>query len=511
MLLFVSMDSIEINNLEKLCSRISNEINELFPNMNLYFLISTPENRSDLVASILSKLAGHAALGEAFSILKAYANGKAVSDFLGIAEGQEHMVFSFKTKPCTIGFIAIDTSLYQDLNKSTQAVHFYMSLFLDTYSLHLKKPLSVNGSVFVQKHSQVLTCRQKLKADIYSILHLLREGQYDAPVILAKQRSMEVLKPQSFIIPEEHAFPIALDVITYTIEKQIYSSISGRGQSAMITQYQLAEQITNCFDLDNFQSWVQFANFSQTMACSGFSPSDILGAAVNTSTNPFIKAIGHMLAELTNLAPTDESHLPIGYNPFLADEINKISHERTAEETFEMILIHVMEAESHLPFLRVANNQNEGLIKGKILGWCASSLHAAAKAYMGAKERGIPPLQAARLEFQSAYLQANWPVLKELKEHIVTLYRQGQFVTMSELQKWSDNHHDAKFLSNSLYTTISDPKYTRVLDAPAKEVPSTGAVTASPIITPKEIEITPEMIIKQKLSVPKETVFEFDE
>lgn len=520
MLRFVAMDAIETQNLEDFCGRISNEIHDLFPTMTLCILVSTPEKKADIVAAHLSKLAGHPALNEAFSILKAYANGKVRSDFLGIAEGQEHMVFSFKTRPQSIGLIAIDTTLYDDLNKAIQDVHFYMSLFLDTYSFHLKKPLSTNGSVFFKKISPAQICRQKMKADIYSILQLLRDGQYDAPAILAKRRCLEALTPQSLSNPEEYSFPIALDVINYTIEKQIYSSILGRGQSAMVTQYQLAERITACFDLENFQSWVQFVNFSQTMACSGFPPSDILGAAINTSTNPFIKAIGHMLAELSNLAPTEETHLPIGYNPFLPEEINKISHERIAEETFEMILIHVMEAESHLPLLRVANNQNERLIKGKILGWCASSLHAAAKAYMGAKERGIPPLQAARLEFQSAYLQSNWSTLKDLKKHIVTMYRQGQFVTMNELQKWADNHHDAKFLGNSLYITISDPKYTRGLDRPAPEAPL--PIVETPVVpeivkpeinqaAPPPKPVSEKQEEKEEEEKPKGMIFEFDE
>jgi hypothetical protein len=506
MLRFVAMNAIETKNLEDFCGRISNEMRDLFPTMTLIFLVSTPEKKADIVAAHLSKLAGHPAINEAFSILKAYVNGKVRSDFLGIAEGQEHIAFNFQKKTQSIALIAIDTSLYDDLNNAIQDVHFYMSLFLDTYHHHLKNPLSTNGCVFLQKISPAQICRQKMKADIYCILQLLRDGQYDAPAILAKRRCLEALTPQSLSNPEEYSFPIALDVINYTIEKHIYSSILGRGQSAMITQFQLAERMTACFDLENFQSWILFTNCSQTMACSGFLPSDILGAAINTSTNPFIKAIGHMLAELSNLAPTDEIHLPIGYNPFLPEEINKISHERIAEETFEMILIHVVEAESYLPLLRVANNQNEALIKGKILGWCASSLHAAAKAYMGAKERGIPPLQAARLEFQSAYLQSNWETLKDLKKHIVTMYRQGEFVTMNELQKWADNHHDAKFLGNSLYITITDPKYTRGLDRPAPE-------DQLPVVeTPVVPETVPEkQEEKGKEEKPKGMILEFDE
>lgn len=505
------MDTLEINKVEKFCNRLSGEIKDLFPNMTLYFLVCSPENKSDLVASILTKLSGHIALNEAFPILKAYVNGEVRSEFLGLAEGQETVAFSFQTKPITLGFIALDVTLYDDYTKATQAIYFLMSLFLDTYSTHLKNPLTGNGSIFVQKLSPTLTCKQILKADIYSILQLLRDGHYDSPYILAKKRCIDALTPQSKINPEEYAFPIALDVIAYTIEKQIYSSVTAKGTSALITEYQLAEQISSCYEIENFQSWIQFCSNSQMMAWSGFSPSDILGAAVHTSTNPFIKAIGHMLAEITNLSPTEESHLPTGYNPFLAEEINQIRHERAAEELFEMILIHVMEAESHLPLLRVANNQNEALIKGKILGWCASALHAAAKAYIGAKERGIPPIQAARLEFQSAYLQSNWNILKNLKSHIIDIYRQEKFVTMNELQKWADAKSEARFIADSLYITISDPKYTRGLERPTTnnelEIQLPPVEIKEPELPDVE-EIIPPPKETQK---QKETGLEFDE
>jgi hypothetical protein len=512
MLVFGVMDAKEISNLENFCSRISSEIGNLFSNLSLYIIVSNPEKKADAVASIVSKLTGHPAFNEAFPILKAYVNSGMKSEFLGVAEGQESIVFSFNTKPITLAFIAIDTSLYDEYTKATQATYYLLSLFLDTYSNHLKKPLNVNGSIFLQKLSPALTCKQNLKADIYSILQLLREGQYDAPQLLAKQRCMDAITPQSKFNPEDFAFPIALDVIAYTIEKQIYATVSNRGSSPLVTQYQLAEQIASCFEIENFQSWIQFCNNSQTMAWSGFSPSDILGAAVNTSTNPFIKAIGHMLSEITNLPPSEESHLPFGYNPFLAEEINKIRHERAAEETFEMILIHVIEAESHLPLLRVANNQNEALIKGKIVGWCASSLHAAAKAYMGAKQRGIPPIQAARLEFQSAYLQTNWNILKDLKQHIIEVYREGKFVTMGELQKWTDARQEASFISDSLYITISDPKYTRVLDLSSLNVSQQNQddtiVLKNPVpqATPSENPLPKEPPPK-----PKEISLEFDE
>ncbi len=455
------MNANELINLKNACTNISDNIRAIFPSLTLHFLICTPDKKQDAISGIIGKINGHPAFNEAFQVLKAWASiPTQQTAFLGLSEGQESIVFSFKTRPKTLAFISLDTSRYQELYDAIQAIHFEMAIFLDTYSKHLKKPMNINGNVFVHKTTQLATCHLNLKADIYSILQLLREGQYDAPLLLAQQRSLETLTPQTNFNPEEYAFPIALDVINYTIEKQISSTITSKSSVPLLSQYQLAGQITDCFDSDNLQSWTQFATSCQDMAWSGFTPSQILGAAVNTSTNPFIKAIGHMLAELTNLAPTEESHLPGGYNPFLAEEINEIRHKRTCEETFEMIMYHVIEADSHLPFLRVANNQNEALLKGKISGWCANALHAAAKAYMGAKDRGIPPVQAARLEFQSAHLQSNWTLLKHIGQYVISMSRQDTPTTLPDLLKWISQQPDSRHMSVSLNITISDPQYT---------------------------------------------------
>lgn len=462
------MNANEIINLKSTCTNISDNIRTLFPNLNLYFLISTIDKKQDPISNLLGKISGHPAFHEAFQVLKMWSASKMEQTaFLGLSEGQENIPFSFKKRPKTLAFIVLDVSLYKELYQAIQAVHFEMAIFLDTYSGHLKKPMTMNGNVFVHRTTQLGSCRLNLKADIYSILQLLREAQYDAPILLAKQRSLETLTPQSNFNPEDFAFPIALDVINYTIEKQISSTVTTRNSSPLLSQYQLAEQIADCFDNDNLQSWIQFANSCQVMAWSGFSPSQILGAAINTSTNPFIKAIGHMLSELSNLAPTEESHLPAGYNPFLAEEINQIRHERACEETFEMIMYHVMEADSHLPLLRVANNQNEGLLKGKISGWCANALHAAAKAYMGAKDRGIPPVQAARLEFQSAHLQSNWKLLRQIGQHVFTMGRQNTPINLPDLLKWISQQPESKHMSDSLNITISDPQYTNNVEAAA--------------------------------------------
>jgi len=456
----------DVETLREDCANISANIHMLFPDLNLYFLISDKTKRQDEASSMLSKTSDHPASNNSFKLIKPWITSQDKSSFLGLSYGRESIVFSFQTRLKVLSFIAIDTSYFSDYSEGMKDIYFQMSFFLETYSNLIKRPLLKEGIFFQQTPSEIAASRLNLKSDIFAVLQITKDGQYDSALRLARKYALLTLTAQSRFAPEQFPFPIAYDVVNYTLEKQINSTYVKNNSSPIILQYQLAEKITSCFEQKDIQSWSSFAYSSQIMAWSGFTPSQILGAAVHTSDSPFIKAIGHMVSEMTNIAPVEESHLPFGYNPFIAKEINEIRHTRAVEDNFEMILIHASEADSHLPLLRVANNQNEALLKGKSLGWCAHALHAASKAFIGAKERDIPAIQAARLEFQSVHLQSNWTVLRQVSHYVIEQQRNNNKFSMIDLAEWISQFPEAKFILDSLQITAPEIKKIEPSEAP---------------------------------------------
>lgn len=453
------MDVIDSTKITLYCRDIANEVHKAFPYLDLHFLIHHQGDKIDKITRLLPHLSRHPAFDKATSILKFKTMTYEASGFLGLAESYERSRIGFNKKRKCLAFISINLSQYTKEDEVFLDAHFFTAQLIDVLSALKTLPPQQQG-IFLQPHKgEIATSHSNLKSDVYSTLQLARAGNYDSAQRLAHRRSIEALTPQTGINPESHPFPLALDVTNHAIENHFSSGILSHSTSPIVSHYQLASQISSCFDVDNIGTWIQFANNSQTLAWSGFSASQILGAAINTSTNPFIKAIGHLLAELTNLSPVDEDHLPQGYNPFLDNEINQIRHNQMVDETFEMTLIHAIEAESHLPLIRVADNQNEGLLKGKISGWCANALHSAAKAYLGAKERGVPPIQAARLEFQSVKTQSNWNALLKLANHTIGLCRSGEKVTLADITRWCELSPDTKFILESINLTLSNPKY----------------------------------------------------
>lgn len=469
------MAQVDSTKLASYCTDISNHIRNAFPQLDLHFILYHDGEKADKIARLLPHLMSHPAYEEAASLLKFKNIDKDMSGFLGVAEGTENTYLKFrKKKKKYLAFIALNISQYSTLDDMTFDANYFSAHLMDKLSNMVGDEIPKDDVASAEKKHKhkIKLLTTNLKADIYSVLQSVRERHYDAPKSLALKRAIETLTPQSDILseaPETHAFPIAMDAVNHAIQNQIFSSIILRSKNPVVSQFQLANQIAMCFEIEDLDIWCSLSKSCQTMAWEGFSASQILGAAIHTSTDPFVKAMGLLLSDITNLSPVESEFLPTGYNPFADNEINRITHDSLVDDTFEMALIHSIEAESHLPLLRMANNQNDALLKGKISGWCANSLHAAAKAYDNAESRGIPATQAARLEFQSERIESNWNHLKDLHAHIVKILRSGRSATLNDIMNWTNNNPDLSFLQDSIATTLENKKYT---SAPDKKHPT---------------------------------------
>lgn len=291
---------------------------------------------------------------------------------------------------------------------------------------------------------------------------------------IARKRGMASITARTDQHPEEHPFPIATDVTRYAAERLT----KFRQGSAVMDSFQTAQSIVQSFERENLETWFQFTKSAQIMAWSGYTPQQILGAAVHTSPNPFIKATGHLIAEITDITPLPEESLPAGYNPYIADEINQINHQRTIEETLDMVLIHAVESDSHLSMVRVANNQNEDLVRGRFSGWCAHALQAAAKAYIGASQRGVPGDVAAKVEFQTVQQKTQWNDLHRVSDFVIEQHKNGDGVTLSGVAQWCAQFPELRVMSDSINLTLTDPTYAMKLKL-SSDMPSIGPALAS--------------------------------
>lgn len=459
--------------------KLADDIRGCYPSLGFYFLPHHRGQRGDQIIRTLEKLDGHPAYDAARDLLNIRTQTDQ-SALLGIAIGHERGLFGMRGKPAYLGFISINLDQYSGKDETLFGIYHLVGQFFDLLNAINPSTLRGGGEIVLQpKRNEISTARSHLKADLFSAMMMTTDGYKDAVRDLARLRGLQALTAQAYQRPEEYPYAISIDVAEYAVGQTEKMS----GVTLMKQVHQLSTGISRTFDKSNIETWRDFTSPAQTMAWVGNTPDQILGAAIYSCPNPFIKSIGNMVAEMTHINPAQKDSIEQNFNPYVDLEINHIAHDRAVEETFEMVMIHSIEADSALPLIRVANNQNESMLKGKMMGWCAHALHASAKAYQNARQRGVPADQAARLEFQSAKSQTEWNSITRVHDHIVGQRRSGIATTMSDLANWCKNSADFRPIMESLQYTLEDPSYARKL-AMANEMPMPNMDLAPRVNTP---------------------------
>ena len=221
----------------------------------------------------------------------------------------------------------------------------------------------------------------------------------------------------------------------------------------------IASDVAGTFDEIQLKNWIGFVEPAQDMAWRGLKENDILGAAINTSPNTYIRAIGYMISETLKIKPASALLVQETYSLFADNQFNEQIHKRIIGEIFEDVIAQGLKQNSHVPFLALAYEQNESLTEGKIIGWCASALYDAGAAYEKAKGKGADPLLYAREEFECKRDNTKWNDLRKLGKRIIQSHRQGATVSMEDLKNLSKGIEGLKNLIKSVEKTLTDSHY----------------------------------------------------
>lgn len=458
--------------LHSLANTLIEDVGKIYPALTFRIIVHGRGSRQEEIHRSLNSLNGHPAQHYGRDLFARRHNDK--SAVAGITFEFERGFLGMKGKPHYLGFVTLNVDQYKTVDQAKYDLFNLVCQFFDMMGMIRPETLKSDRRILMPpKRATLDLARTNMRADIFSALMMNHYGQKNSIMELAGIRGMQALVTQAYQHPEDYPYPICIDVAGIAQEKLHHHTATNILKAA----YQTSGSIARSFDEDNFSSWTHFAAPAQSMAWSGSSPEQILGAAIHTCPNPFIKSIGNIVAEATNVVPVSAEEIRGGLNPFIDIEINKINHERQIEENFEMAMMHAVEVDSNLPMLRVANNQNDGMTKGNVMGWCAHALQASAKAYQTALKRGAAADQAARLEFQSAQQLTDWSALNKLNQHVVSQRRDGYAVTMSDLAKWCKTNVDLRPVMESLQMTLDDPSFNQKLAA-QYDMPSPNRVHA---------------------------------
>lgn len=482
--------SLDISKAKSHTANHSKQVHAIWPDVTFCTIVHRRGQRADEAEIIFSGMRNHPAYDAVRQLWRGRGAGSENSAFIGLALGRSKGFMGFGQKDSLVSVITFNIDQYE--HESDALFDLYhltgQAVELIEFYKNSSRQENLRQGPLRAKRNQLGESRANLRADIFSAMMMAANGFKDAPSYLARKRGIESLSASALHMPENYPYPLATETTQYAVEK--FLSKDG-GERSLKSAHRLALNVTKTFDENNIKTWWDFVNPCQAMAWTGQPMENILGAAVHTCPDPFIKATGYLVSEITHTPPSSGTNLGhIGYNPFVSIEINRLNHERSVDDTFEMALAHGIEAESSLPLLKYANMQNEALTSGKIMGWCAVALQSAAKAFDTAKMRGLPADRAARLEFQGTRTQTDWETLYRIHGHVTQERRNGYAVTLPDLEVFCDNDPAFKPVLESVGMTLKDPAYTQKLSAmheisrPAPRAAPSVAPTASLNVAP---------------------------
>lgn len=489
--------ALSMQNIRQICTVIQRQVENCFPELTPKFIIHHKGQFLEALALMSHEFDDHPAAETARYISK---KGPQVtgSSFMGLAIARKKLWGGLSSTESILGLFNINVDHYADAQEAQSHIYALVWHALDMLEVRQKPQFrkKFREGPMIPKRSALSLAKANLQADVFASTLCRLQGEADSIEILARRRAEESLVPMVKHRPEDYPFVIAMEATQFA-----FAELNKRPMpksSYMEVAWNLSRDIGHTFDALSIQQWWDYSKPAQDMAWRDLSKGAVLGAAVNTSTDPYIKATAYLVAEISSVIPSSEEDLSLKYNAFLSSQDTQERHAELMDTMIEEVLILGLEAESSEPLWNAANEQNEGLTRGQIIGWCASALQAAAQAFEKALVTGSSPDVAARLEFAGTKEQTDWDSLSRLGRDVVDERRLGHPVTIGKI---ADMYGDDSGLSNvvkSISMTMKTPEYQQKLEAVQKmdvqpagpkiaPVPATPAPTLSAQPAPEPV------------------------
>jgi len=480
--------ALQISTAAHACALITREIRDYRKNLTVHYIIHHEGQRTEALGVAAQEILPHPAAETAMHFLQKPRKSEN-SALLGTAVARHNMFFGLATRDTLLTLCTINIDQFSTLKDITRHAWHLAWHALDAADYH-SDPVNRSGEateIIIRKRSALDLAGVNLEADVFSsAISALRKDK-DAVRKIALTRGTSSLHTRSSHNPEYYPFAIAMEATEYILGQMNPSRIPKK--KAVATALKVAREVRKTYDEIALKHWLGFAEPAQDMAWRGFQEDEIIGAAIHTSRNTYIRAIGYLIAEMAAIEPVSITRISDNYSPFADDVFNEKLHEKIVEQIYQDVIAQGLRQNSSRPFVLMANMQNQALTEGKTIGWCAAALQAAGTAFDSAQENGAEPAPYALKEFQSTKARSRWDDLKELGHRIVRSRRQGHPITMSGISELSRDIEGLKALRQSVDKTIKDPHHAHKISA-ANELrpdhaykPSGPAPVAAPLMS----------------------------
>lgn len=450
--------------LQDICDLATSQVQDIFPNLQLAFFFHESGQFHEVVAMDEHEVSKHPAGKTAQGILDKN-NHREQSSFLGLAIHHEVRWMGLASNDQILALFNLNVDELKNGKQARKTIYHLIWHAMDLMEVRQRPEYiaKFRSGPMIPKRSPMNLAHLNLQADLFSAAICGLLGDEDSIESLAHTRAINSLAPIHATRAEDYPFVIALDAARYAYKQLM--DLNPPKERYMGYARQLAMEVGRTFDDKSILQWWGFSEPSQDMAWRHFASDMILSCAVYTSNDPFVRATGHLVSELSQIMPLPASNIGEIYNPYADMEKNQMLHRQLAEKAFEEAIAKGMQEESSMPFITVANEQNELLTEGNIMGWCANALQAAARAFERAMSSGASPDQAARMEFAGTRDEMSWDNLTKVGDNVIERKRRGFAVTLGSVAEICANAPGFSALMNSVKSTMKDPSYLKKLEA----------------------------------------------
>ncbi|MBK9586978.1 MAG: hypothetical protein KA099_04930 [Alphaproteobacteria bacterium] len=495
---------VDLKTATHICKVIARQIETGYPELTLTFIVHEEDKRKKALVQEKETIGEHPA-GPLILDYILNSKDKEITGnrtcFVGLVEHSSPGILGFFRSTRTLGIFFVNADRFntqEDLkNHALHLVWHALALYEDFHAAQaeiLKKagtlpslsktpPKPNNAAVETQKTENSPLSRleitegiiitkldtqeyyhRNLLADIFSATFQALHGTENAIKSLAVQRMQDTLAPQIGFISEKYPFPISLETLQLLLTESL--SGSGKKEKTLPLAVRITKEIGMTFKISAIKQWRAFCNPAQEMAWCGFDRETILGAAIYTNENTYVRSIADMVAEHMAIKPKIFSSLN-DYNPFADQEMNKRVHEKIALESARKSMDKVRTPEDYKIFLSEAMAQNAKLMSGNPVGWAAHALIALSDELMLADPKTLNQQKPRLLTiFEQNASRVSWDNIRSFARYLFRQRREGRIITPDIIATVPDKTEDIALIKETFrklseaYSTMENGRKT---------------------------------------------------
>ncbi len=428
----------DLTTIDHIFGKISYEIEKEFPGLEIVWIPHAPGDRQAALQSKIHKIEDHPAGKHILPYLEGIA--KFDDPLYRLSEiGIDKAKTIFSTEKMLVCIFCDADSLEDEYSIRHIA---YTDLFqvleiIQAPTFKIKQLQNKFGNKIAPLTSVDEQIIANLGGDCFAGICLSVQGYKNPIPRIAKLRATQALQPRPAYKPELFAFPLVLDLakLVYRNQRLFLETIKNPERNLFKTVLTLAREVQGAFDPNSLKSWADFCHCAQILAWSGIEPNKILGTAVYTCEDPFMRSDAYLASEILSIDPALMTNFEF-YNPFADDEINERRHRKLCLEMLDSAILKTNPKNVKELFEKTAQSQNEEFLKGKILGWCASGFIELAEKCTTDKYQRVP--KNAEEIFLEKINEIPWTSIRDAGECLIRERRKGVKMTADLAMKIMD-------------------------------------------------------------------------